>query len=213
MPARDFVLLAITRQMLHAVAPILSEILNEDTLVVSILAGVELSTLSTCLPSTGRLLRVMPNMAVSIGKSMMALVGNNLPADQRVSAESIMACLGPVEWLSDEDQMHLVTALSGSGPAYVFRLIDALGIAAQRLGMEEGQAQRFALGMTEGAALLAAASDETPGQLADRVASPGGTTRQGMNVLDADERLIELLEETLKAAADRSREMAVEAKH
>jgi pyrroline-5-carboxylate reductase len=101
-----------------------------------------------------------------------------------------------------------VTALAGSGPAFVYRFLDALAAGAASLGLEPGQAQRLALATVEGAALLAAASPHSPGELARRVASPGGTTQAGLDVLDRDGALAGLVEATIKAAADRSAEMA-----
>src|SRR3546814_18333413 len=105
-----------------------------------------------------------------------------------------MQPLGLAEWLKDETQFNLVTALSGCGPAYLFRFIDALAGAATRLGLPEDQAARLALATVRGASTLAAHADVAPGVLADRVASPGGMTREGMNVLDKDDRLLELLD-------------------
>jgi len=103
--------------------------------------------------------------------------------------------------------MHVVTALSGSGPAYLFRFIDALGKGAVAMGMAEDQAARFALDMVRGAAELAHQSVETPAQLAERVASPGGTTRAALDVFDADGALDRLVSEAMAAAARRSVEL------
>jgi pyrroline-5-carboxylate reductase len=108
--------------------------------------------------------------------------------------------------------MDVVTALAGSGPAFVYRLIDALAAGAAALGLPRDQADRLALGMVEGAGALAAASPFGPGELADKVASPGGTTRAGLDVLDADGRLAALMADTLRAARDRGAEMAAEAR-
>ena len=96
------------------------------------------------------------------------------------------------EWI-DEAQFDLVTALAGSGPAFVYRFIDALAVGAASLGMEAGQAERLALATVEGAALLASASEHGPGELARRGASPGGTTQAGLDVLDADSALARLV--------------------
>ena len=123
-----------------------------------------------------------------------------------------MAPLGLVEWIADEALFDIVTALSGSGPAFVFRYIDALAKGAAALGLPADQAARFALATVEGAALLAASADEPPGILADRVASPGGTTRAGLDVLDANGALDALVTRTLDAAAKRNAEMAAAAR-
>jgi pyrroline-5-carboxylate reductase len=117
-----------------------------------------------------------------------------------------------VEWLESEDLMDLVTALAGSGPAFVYRFIDALAAGAAGLGLPVEQAERLAVAMVEGAASLAAASEHSPGELARRVASPGGVTQVGLDILDRDESLPRLVAECLRGARDRSAEMAEEAR-
>ena len=124
---------------------------------------------------------------------------------------ALMAPLGTPEWL-DESHFDAVTALAGSGPAFVYRFIDALAQGGAALGLPAEQARRLALAMVEGAGALASASEHAPGELARRVASPGGTTEAGLRVLDADAALSELVAATLKAAADRSAEMAAAAR-
>ena len=116
------------------------------------------------------------------------------------------------EWLADEELMHGVTALAGSGPAFVYRFIDALSAGATELGLPADQAERLALAMVEGAARLAASSPYSPGELARRVASPGGTTQAGLDTLDRDGALARLIAATLQSAHDRSVEMATEAR-
>jgi len=123
-----------------------------------------------------------------------------------------MAPLGTPEWLAGEGLMHAVTALAGSGPAFVYRFIDALASGAAELGLPAEQAGRLALAMVEGAAALAAQSGHSPGELARRVASPGGTTQAGLDALDRDGAFARLIEATLRAARDRSVEMAAEAR-
>ncbi|MEL0253795.1 MAG: pyrroline-5-carboxylate reductase dimerization domain-containing protein, partial [Novosphingobium sp.] len=125
----------------------------------------------------------------------------------RAETDALLEPLGQAEWLSGEDQMDLVTALAGSGPAFVYRVIDALASGAAALGLPREQADRLALSMVEGAAMLAAQSEDAPAELARRVASPGGVTQVGIDVLDADDRLARLMEDTLRGARDRSAEM------
>ena len=125
------------------------------------------------------------------------------------ASESILAAmLGSAEWLADESQFELIAALAGSGPGFLFRFIDALTVGATRLGLEAAQAQRLAVQMVEGAAALASASPHSPAELARQVASPGGMTQKGLDVLDEDQALVRLVTETLRAARDRGREMA-----
>jgi pyrroline-5-carboxylate reductase len=175
--------------------------------VLSILAGVELATLARLFPGTAGHVRIMPNLAAAIGKSPVALAARGLDEAACAQITAVMEPLGTPLWV-DEDLFDAVTALTGSGPAFVYRFIDALAAAGKDLGLEASQAQKLALAMTEGAALLAAGSPDAPGELADRVASPGGTTRAGLDVLDADGALARLVNATLRAARDRSAEMA-----
>jgi pyrroline-5-carboxylate reductase len=125
---------------------------------------------------------------------------------------ALMEPLGSPEWLEDESRFDLVTALAGSGPAFVYRFIDALAAGAAQLGLDPAQAQRLALATVEGAAALAAGADAPPGELARRVASPGGTTEAGLAVLDADAALARLVRATLDAAAGRGAELAAAAR-
>ncbi|WP_432787655.1 pyrroline-5-carboxylate reductase family protein [Novosphingobium rhizosphaerae] len=206
-----FVMLGFKPQGLAAAAPAIAPLVGENTVVLSILAGVDLATLRARFPHAAAVVRVMPNLAAALGKSPIALVGDGTDL---INAEvtHLMAPLGTAEWLSGEDQMDLVTALAGSGPAFIYRVIDALAAGAAALGLPREQADRLALAMVDGAAALAAASEYGPGELARRVASPGGTTQKGLDVLDADDRLALLMQDTLRAARDRSAEMTQEAR-
>lgn len=207
----DIVLLAFKPQQLADAAAQVAPFAAEGTLLLSILAGVDLATLRNTFPAPAAIVRLMPNLAAALGKSPVGMVGEGA-AEGRDLAERLMAPLGQAEWLSGEDQMDLITALAGSGPAFVYRFIDALAVGAANLGLPRDQADRLALSMVEGAAALAAASADSPGVLADRVASPGGTTRKGLDVLDADGCILSLMEDTLRAARDRSAEMTQEAR-
>ena len=204
----DVAVLGIKPQMLDEAAPALAPALGAGTVLVSMLAGVELASLAVRLPGAGALVRVMPNLAAAIGKSPIALFGQGLGADQRAALDALMAPLGTPEWLADEGQLDAVTALAGSGPAFVYRFIDALAAGGAELGLDPGQAQRLALAMVEGASALAAASADSPGELARKVTSPGGTTAAGLAVLDDGQALARLVEATLRAARDRGAELA-----
>jgi len=210
-PPFDVVLLGFKpQQIAEAAAPVVGAI-GPQTVVLSILAGVELATLRARFPQAGAIVRVMPNLAAALGKSPIGLFGDG-DTGARAVVDCLMAPLGTAEWLAGEDLMDVVTALAGSGPAFVYRLIDALAAGAAALGLPRDQADRLALGMVEGAGALAAASPFAPGELADKVASPGGTTRAGLDVLDADGRLAALMADTLRTARDRGAEMAAEAR-
>lgn len=210
-PAADVVLLGFKPQQLPLAAPAIAPLIGAATIVLSVLAGADLATLRATFPAAGAVVRVMPNLAAALGKSPIALFGD-AAGPARATVEALMAPLGQAEWLEDEAAMDLVTALAGSGPAFVYRFIDALAAGAAALGLPRDQADRLALAMVEGAAMLAAASPDSPAALAQRVASPGGTTRAGLDVLDAQDRLVHLVEDTLRAARDRSVAMAAEAR-
>jgi pyrroline-5-carboxylate reductase len=180
-------------------------------LLVSILAGVEVSTLAS-LCHAGTVVRAMPNLPVAIGKGVVALHAAAIDAATRDELDRWMAPLGLVEWIAEEAQFDDVTALAGCGPGFVFRFADALAQAGAALGLPADQAARLALATLRGSAIMAADADVAPAVLADRVASPGGSTRQGLNVLDRDEALVRLLTETLAASAARNRDMAAAAR-
>jgi len=207
----DVVLLGFKPQQLAEAVPAIAPLVGEGTLLLSILAGVDLETLRRHFPRAAGIVRVMPNLAAALGKSPIGLVGE-VDGAARALTERLMAPLGQAEWLSGEDRMDLVTALAGSGPAFIYRVIDALASGAAELGLPREQADRLALSMVEGAAALAARSPHSPGELARRVASPGGTTEAGLQVLDAKGQLAVLLRDTLRAASDRSAEMTKAAK-
>lgn len=207
----DAILLGVKPQMLAQIVPQVEPAVGPATTVFSILAGVELAVLAAQFPRAGGFVRVMPNLAAALGKSPMALASQGLDDAARDEAKSLLAPLGTPEWVA-EAEFDLVTALAGSGPAFVYRFIDALSVAATDLGLDEGKAKRLALAMVDGAAALAAASPHDPGELARRVASPGGVTLAGLEVLDDGESLLRLLERTLRAARDRSADMAAEAR-
>lgn len=203
--------LAIKPQMLGQIAPQLSQFVKPDTVLLSILAGVEIATIDRFLPGSGGIARVMPNTPAAIGKGISAAF---IPAGSNISKDmigSLLSPLGDVEWFEDEADFHGVTALSGSGPAFVFRFIAALAEAGEAQGLDADKALRLAIATVEGAAALAKIADEDPEELARRVTSPNGTTAAGLAVLDAEARLPELLNATLAAAADRSKALAQEA--
>ncbi len=204
----DAILLGVKPQLLGDVAPGVARLAGPGTTILSILAGVELESLAARFPEARGHVRIMPNLAAAIGKSPVALAARGLDDAGQAQVTALMQPLGTPEWLAEEGQFDIVTALAGSGPAFVYRFIDALAWGAAELGLPPQQAGRLALATVEGAALLAVASPHSPGELARRVASPGGTTQAGLDVLDAEAALARLVEMTLKAASDRSAEMA-----
>ncbi|WP_164117749.1 pyrroline-5-carboxylate reductase [Sphingorhabdus sp. Alg239-R122] len=208
----DMLLIGIKPYMLADLAQDIAPLAGPATMLVSILAGVDVATTRSFFPDSGPIVRAMPNMAVSIGKSPIGIFSEKLDAAQHGLVDGMMVALGSVEWLDREELIHLIIAVSGSGPAYLFRFIDALAKGVADLGLPKDQADRLALAMVEGAAELASKSGENPGVLADQVASPGGTTRQALNVFDEDNALNKLVHKAAKAAYERSIEMEAEEK-
>jgi pyrroline-5-carboxylate reductase len=204
--AADTLVLAVKPQdMRTAVAPLAARLSGK--LVVSIAAGVRLADLARWLGGHRKLIRAMPNTPALIGAGITALCA--LPeasARERERAERILAAVGETVWVEDERLMDPVTAVSGSGPAYVFWFIEQLGSAGEALGLAPQAARRLALATVLGAAKLAAQSDESPGTLRERVTSKGGTTEAALRVF-ADERLDERLRRAIEAASRRGTEL------
>jgi pyrroline-5-carboxylate reductase len=198
----EAVLLGFKPQQLGALGPGLQG-LTEGRTVGSLLAGITLDQLAAAFPAAGAHVRVMPNLAARINKSPVILAERGLDAGRRAAVFALFDKLGSAVWLEDEAQFDLVTALAGSGPGFVYRFIDALAGAAIDLGLDEAAAAALALATVEGAAALAAASDVSPATLAERVASPGGMTREGLDVLDDNAALRGLLTKTLAATRDK----------
>ena len=200
-------MLGVKPQMLGDVAPGL-QAASKDALLLSILAGTTIATLKNLFPAARGVARIMPNLPVAIGKGVVALHAD-AAVDDHNAVTNLMAPLGLVEWIANESHFDAVTALSGSGPAFVYRFIDALAQGGIALGLPADQAARLAVATVEGAGLLAAASDVSPAELAKRVAGKGGSTRNGLDVFDSDEALAALVVAALKASEQRNRELAM----
>ena len=191
------------------VAAQLAPLCHAEVSMLSILAGTTLGDLRARFPATGDIVRAMPNLPVGMGQGVVALYTDaHTSPSGRANMEALLGPLGLSEWMADEALFNRVTALSGCGPAFLFRFVDALSRAGEAIGIPADQAARMAMATVQGAANMAAAAQVTPATLADQVASPGGMTREGLNVLDADDRLLTLMTETLEAARDRGEAMA-----
>jgi len=207
------VLLGCKPQQLAQVSQDLAGLIGEGATIVSILAGVPMARLREAFPNAGSIVRCMPNLPVRIGRGVCVLYANDdAPGQARALATNLCTPLGLVEWLEDEALFDAATALAGCGPAFLYRFIDTLAVAGAELGLDPAQAARMALATTEGAAMSAAAGDTSPAAMADAVASKGGMTRQGLDILDRPDGLAPLLGETLRAARDRGVELASLAK-
>lgn len=203
----DTVLIGIKPQMVDRIAPAIRARMAPGALVMSILAGTMTAALAKLFPDT-RIVRLMPNLSAELGLSPLGLFSTNLSLAERETLDAYLAPLGTPIWIEDESQMDAVTALAGSGPAFVYRFIDAMAKGGVAAGLPADTSARLALATVEGAARLAAASGESSAALAERVTSPGGTTAAGLAVLDAGDGLLKLVEATLKAARDRGSQLA-----
>lgn len=204
----DAVVLGVKPQKLGEIAGALEPLLGPETVLVSILVAVDLRALSGRFPRARAIARLLPNLAAAIGKSPTALAARGLTTMERDALTDLAARLGSAEWFEDDAAFDLIAALTASGPGFVYRFIDALADAASELGVERAKAERLARQMVAGAAALAADSPHRPGELARRVASPGGTTQKGLDVLDQGGALRELLNRCLTATRNRERELS-----
>jgi len=205
------VLVAVKPQMMGAALPVLTEMGNGPTLFVSIAAGTPISALEATLGAGTPIVRVMPNTPAAVGRGISALIGNDTASAADVDrAEALMRAVGQTVRLAQESQMDAVTAVSGSGPAYVFHLIEALAAAGVAQGLAADLSMTLAKATVAGAGALAEAAAEDPGRLRVNVTSPQGTTAAALEVLmDPSGGFEGLLRRAVAAAADRSRELAV----
>jgi pyrroline-5-carboxylate reductase len=179
------------------------------TLIISVAAGTPIARFETVLGAATRVIRAMPNTPAAVAKGITAIIGNAAatPADLDL-AQSLLTTIGQVVRLDTEDQIDAVTGVSGSGPAYVFYMIDALAAAARAEGLPYAMAMQLAKATVAGAGALAEQAAETPEQLRINVTSPNGTTQAGLAVLmDDASGLAPLMRATVAAAAGRSREL------
>ena len=202
------VVLAVKPQVAADVLPSVAAMTGPDTLVLSIMAGKTLGFLQSGLPKAA-IVRAMPNTPAAIGRGITVAVPNAaVTAEQRIRAQHLLAASGAVEWISDERLMDAVTAVSGSGPAYVFLLAETLANAGVRAGLPEALAEKLARQTVAGAGEMLHRSPLDPVTLRKNVTSPGGTTAAALDVLMAADGLDPLMREAVAAAARRSRELA-----
>jgi pyrroline-5-carboxylate reductase len=201
----DVLVFAVKPNQFTAAAQSAQPFLGPETLVVSVMAGVTLHGLGRVLNTT-RLVRAMPNTPGQIGQGVTAYVaGAGVSEEDVLLADQLLAPLGPVERMDIERQMDVVTAVSGSGPAYVFLLAEALAAAAELEGLPKDVAERLARQTVAGAGALMLQTGQTPGALRKAVTSPGGTTQAALDVLTGMDGLGPLVRRAIIAAAERSR--------
>jgi pyrroline-5-carboxylate reductase len=202
------VVVAVKPQIAPEVLPALAPFVGAGTVVVSIMAGRTLGFLADSLPRAG-LVRAMPNTPAAIGRGITVAVANSLVApEQRALVDVLLSAVGAVEWITDETLMDAVTALSGSGPAYVFLLAESLALAGVAAGLPADLAARLARATVAGAGELLRRSPLEVSQLRQNVTSPGGTTAAALDVLMAAEGMDQLLKRAVAAATRRSVELA-----
>ena len=205
----DVVVFAVKPQSLSAVAKSVAAIIQEKkSLIVSIAAGISQQSLSEWLGVDTAIVRCMPNTPALVLTGATALHANAIvSAEQRSLAENIMRAVGIALWVKEESELDAVTAVSGSGPAYYFLLMEAMEKAAIELGLTEETARLLVQQTALGAAKIALESSESPEQLRKRVTSPGGTTQQAISTFEQG-GFTELVSKALHAARDRSVEMS-----
>ncbi len=203
---------AVKPQMMGEALPALQALGRGGTLFVSVAAGTPLKTFEANFGALTPIVRAMPNTPAAIGRAITALVGNAATtAEDMATAQALLDAVGQTVQLECEAQMDAVTAVSGSGPAYVFHLIEALAAAGVAQGLPEAMAMQLAKATVGGAGALAETAEDDPSQLRINVTSPNGTTQAALEVLmDEVAGFPPLLERAVKAAADRSRELSHE---
>jgi pyrroline-5-carboxylate reductase len=205
----DVLLLAVKPQALDAAAPAIAPLVGSKTLVVSILAGKRIADLAARLPA-GAFVRAMPNTPAAIGRGVSgAYASEEASAEQRAIAQTLLSAGGAVEWVDDEKLIDAVTAVSGSGPAYVFYLTECLAAAGVAAGLPEELSMRLARATVSGAGELMRRSEQSsPAVLRENVTSPGGTTAAALAVLMADDGMGPLLQRAVEAARRRAGELS-----
>lgn len=207
----DLVFLAVKPQVMGEVVPEHARFAGGDSTFVSVAAGTTIATLARHLPGPTPIIRCMPNTPAAIGAGMMVCCANtHVTPEARELVGRLLATSGLVDWIEDEALMDAVTAISGSGPAYVFHMIECLGAAGVALGLSPDLSAKMAMQTVMGAGRLAAEADDPPARLREQVTSPGGTTAAALSVLMGEDRLKKLIEEAATAARDRGAELSRE---
>jgi pyrroline-5-carboxylate reductase len=206
----EALVLAIKPQTLETAAEGARRLVGNDTVVLSILAGKRIADLASRLGASAPIVRAMPNTPAAVARGISAAVAApSVTQRQRAIADALLACIGRVEWVEDEALIDPVTAVSGSGPAYVFLLVECLAQAGAKAGLPPELAMRLARATVEGAGELLFRGQETEASMLRRnVTSPGGTTAAALEILMAADGLSPLMERAVAAAAGRARELA-----
>jgi len=202
------VVIAVKPQVAEQIMPAAAAMVAPATVVISIMAGRTLQFLSRTLPGANALVRAMPNTPAAIGRGITVAVPRHATSAQRDLAQRLLAATGTVEWIEDEALMDAVTAVSGSGPAYVFLLAEALAQAGNAAGLPAALATKLARETVAGAGELLRRSALDAKALRENVTSPGGTTAAALEILMGKDGLAPLLQKAIVAATRRSRQLA-----
>lgn len=206
--APDIITIAIKPQQMANTLPAYAKF--QKAAYLSIAAGITLAKLKSLLGNDkAPIIRAMPNLPASIGQGMtVACANENVTATQRALCEKILTAIGATAWTTDENLMDAVTALSGSGPAYVFALCEAMTAAGEKAGLPKDMAEQLARQTIIGSGALLAQSPDSTEALRIAVTSPGGTTEAALKILQSNNALTELMSKTIAAAATRAKELA-----
>lgn len=205
----DVVVLAVKPQMMDAVLPDLAALAAPETVFLSIAAGKTIASFERVLGDGAGVVRSMPNTPAAIGRGITVAVANShVGAEARALCDSLLRAVGPVEWVENEALLDAVTAVSGSGPAYVFLLVEAMAKAGEASGLPADLAMRLARATVAGAGELMHRTDTPAADLRKAVTSPNGTTQAALEVLMGTNGLQPLMDLAVAAAATRSRELA-----
>ena len=204
----DVIVFAVKPQVMEAVVPAYARYADSDTVFLSIAAGTPIGFFEAHLSSASPIVRSMPNTPAAVGRGVTAAICNaNVPREGRALCEALLRAVGDVVWVTDEAEIDAVTAVSGSGPAYVFHLVEAMTAAGVAEGLSPEAAGALARATVAGAGELLHRSPEDAATLRRNVTSPGGTTAAALEVLMAQDGLGALMKKAIAAAARRSREL------
>ena len=200
---------AVKPQVMEGALPSYASFVAADTLVLSIAAGRRVALFERMFGSGTAIVRAMPNTPAAVGRGVTVLCANSaVTSGQRELAGRLMGAVGEVHWTADEELMHAVTAVSGSGPAYVFYLVECMAEAGRKLGLPADLAMRLARETVSGAGELLHQSPEDAAKLRQNVTSPGGTTAAALSVLMADDGIQPIFDRAVAAARKRAEELA-----
>ncbi len=204
----DILFIAVKPQVMDAVLPAFKSVVGPDTVVVSVAAGKTLASMESHL-GPAAMVRAMPNTPAMIGRGVTGAFANDkVSTAQRELVHRLLAVSGPVEWVGSEAEINAVTAVSGSGPAYVFYLVECMAEAGRKAGLQADLALRLARETVAGAGELLHQSPDTPDRLRQNVTSPGGTTAAALAVLMDEKGMQPLFDAAIEAARRRAEELA-----